>query len=139
LDADALPEPLAAPSVCQAMEVLKMFSQDRMERELYEGRLKARRDAQARTNEIERTQAELQRTQAEMERTQAEMERRAGALTRERDEARGVARNLLLQHIQMCQRVLEQAVSDSSELEQHDDSALQALADRLVSEIEGRS
>jgi len=68
LDADALPEPLAAPSVCQAMEVLKMFSQDRMERELYEGRLKARRDAQARTNEIERTQAELQRTRAESQR-----------------------------------------------------------------------
>lgn len=45
LDADSLPAPLDTDDLCQAMGVLKMFSQDEMARELYEGRLKAWRDA----------------------------------------------------------------------------------------------
>ena len=47
LDADALPAELDRQSgVRKAMGVLKMFAQNEMERELYEGRLKAKRDLQ---------------------------------------------------------------------------------------------
>ena len=52
LDADALPDRLGDTDIRQAMGVLKMLAQNDMERELYEGRLKARRDLQ--TMETER-------------------------------------------------------------------------------------
>ena len=53
LDADALPTPLARPEICQAMEVLKVFSQSELERDRYENRLKASRDQQAMMEERE--------------------------------------------------------------------------------------
>jgi len=44
LDADSLPARLAIPSVRRAMEVLEMLTQNDLERERYETRLKAQRD-----------------------------------------------------------------------------------------------
>ena len=46
LDADALPDGLNRPDQQKAMGVLKMLAQSDLERELYEGRLKAKRDMQ---------------------------------------------------------------------------------------------
>ena len=46
LDADALPDALNRPDQQKAMGVLKMLAQSDVERELYEGRLKAKRDMQ---------------------------------------------------------------------------------------------
>ncbi len=66
LDADALPAPLSTSRVVQAMGVLKMFSQDRMAREIYEGRLKARRDASDLRTEIAQGKAELDDTRAQL-------------------------------------------------------------------------
>ena len=59
LDADELPAPLDNRELRQAMEVLKMFSQDEMSRELYEGRLKAERDAKMHYVDAQRAQAQL--------------------------------------------------------------------------------
>ncbi len=70
LDADVLPDPLARPEICQAMEVLKVFSQSELERDRYENRLKASRDQQAMMEE--RDEAIQERQQAEEKLRQAE-------------------------------------------------------------------
>jgi hypothetical protein len=98
LDADALPGELDRRSeVRKAMGVLKMLAQNDMERELYEGRLKAKRDLQTletqrRTLETERQTLETQGRTLEMQRRAMEAERdhwqeRYEAATREREQA----------------------------------------------------
>ncbi len=47
LDKDHLPQPLQWPPIRKAMEVLQMFTQNDLERERYEARLKFRRDQNA--------------------------------------------------------------------------------------------
>ena len=79
LDADALPSPLDTRELHQAMEVLKMFSQDELARELYEGRLKAKRDEKMREREVSRALAELsemrhQLAEAQQLRTEADQQ-----------------------------------------------------------------
>ena len=44
LDINSLPKKLATPEIEKAMEVLKVFTKDEVEREIYESRLKAVRD-----------------------------------------------------------------------------------------------
>jgi hypothetical protein len=44
LDPDHLPPTLDVPAIRRAMEVLKVFTQDEQEREIYEARLKLQRD-----------------------------------------------------------------------------------------------
>jgi predicted transposase/invertase (TIGR01784 family) len=48
LDPDALPAPLQVPVIQQAMKELKMLTQDDLERERYEARIKLQRDASSR-------------------------------------------------------------------------------------------
>jgi predicted transposase/invertase (TIGR01784 family) len=48
LDPDALPAPLHIPVIQQAMQELKMLTQDDLERERYEARIKLQRDASSR-------------------------------------------------------------------------------------------
>jgi chromosome segregation ATPase len=75
LDPDALPAELERQAgVRKAMGVLKMFAQNDLERELYEGWLKAKRDLQ--TLETERRIAEERRRTAEEQRRTAEEQRR---------------------------------------------------------------
>ena len=82
LDADVLPAELDRQSgVRKAMGVLKMFAQNEMERELYEGRLKAKRDlqmveAERQTLETQRQTLETQRQTLETQRRTLEAERR---------------------------------------------------------------
>ena len=118
LDADALPRPLDKPEICQAMEVLKMLSQNDMERELYEGRLKAKRDLLTLTNQV----ATLLRDRDEA--------------TRERDEARRHAAKVeLVGRIQLCERLLRRSVSDTDQLVERCVEDLRDLAERLEREL----
>ena len=134
LDADQLPAPLDTHELRQAMEVLKMFSQDEMARELYEGRLKAKRDAKM--WEMDRHQAlakmaEAEQRQAEAEQRQAEAEQlRAKAEQRGMDAERKVQQELACR-IQLCERLLRQSVTDTAELLQRDPHQLRELAGRL--------
>lgn len=76
LDADHLPGRLDTPELRQAMEVLKMFSQDEMARELYQGRLKAERDAKMHYMDSQRAQANaaaVQQKFAELDRKYTEI------------------------------------------------------------------
>ena len=118
LDADALPRPLDKPQICQAMEVLKMFSQNEMERELYEGRLKAKRDLQTFRSHV------------------VTLTRERDEAARERDEARQHAAKLeLVGRIQLCERLLKQPASDFDELVERSEEDLRTLAERLEREL----
>jgi hypothetical protein len=160
LDADELPEPLNRVELQRAMEVLKMFSQDRMERELYEGRLRAKRDAltqemalrvameQVAESERQRIEvqqrldtATMQRDAATMQRDAAAMQRDAAATQRDeaatqRDEAvRQASKSALAGQIQLCERLLGRDGTDSADLQQRDEETLRATADRLEREL----
>ena len=118
LDADALPTPLNKPEICRAMEVLKMLSQNDMERELYEGRLKEKRDRQTLETRVATAIRERDET------------------ARERDEARRRATKLgLMERIQLCERVLRRPVSDPDQLIGRNVDDLRQLAEQLEQEL----
>ena len=153
LDADVLPGPLDRDELRRAMEVLKMLSQDQLERELYEGRLKAKRDAatqEALLREARERVAESERRRTESEQLlAAAMQQRDEALherdeavherdeaVHERDEAvHEVVRLLLVRQIQLCERLLGCDVTDAAELERQDLQTLRAVADRLERQV----
>ena len=82
LDTDRLPAPLQTPAIKKAMEVLRMLTQNDLDREKYEARLKFRRDENARLSDA------LQRGEA-------------------RGEARGVERGVLIGHVQLYEKVFK--------------------------------
>jgi predicted transposase/invertase (TIGR01784 family) len=152
LDADGLPEPLNTREIRQAMEVLKMLAQDDLERELYEGRLKAKRDLQTletqrRTLETQRRTLETQRRTLETQRRTLETQRmaletaleewqkRCAEASRERDEARRDVRNALAERIQLCERLLRRSVSSAEDLAGRDVEQLREMAERLEREL----
>ncbi len=67
-----------------------MFSQDEMERELYEGRLKARRDIQTRETLLQESLEKI-----------AELEQRRGEAAHERDRIQGALKSALVGQIQL--------------------------------------
>jgi len=110
LDADALPAPLARSVIQRAMEVLKVYSQDELDRDLYENRLKGQRDHQAFI---------LARDQAEHERDKA---------FEERDEAK--------QHATHAVQERDQAVQHAAETQQQLAEAEQELKQQLSRQIQ---
>ena len=102
------------------MEVLKVFSQNELERDRYENRLKASRDQQAMMEERqammeERDEAVQGLQQAEERRQQAERETKQSVLHR----------------IQFCQRVLGHAPTPSDRLMVQSIDELRSMADHL--------
>jgi hypothetical protein len=121
LDADALPGAMDRPEQRKAMGVLKMLAQSDLERELYEGRLKAKRDMQT---------LETMRHTLETERDQ--WQRRYEAANRERDEAR---KQGFVRQIQLCQRLLNRAILGSDELLARSIDELRDEAEQLEREV----
>jgi predicted transposase/invertase (TIGR01784 family) len=117
LDADALPGPLDTPQIRRAMEILKMFAQNALERELYEGRLKAERDLQ--TLETQRKTLEAERDQWQQRYVEAQND----------------VHNSLAKRIQLCERLLGRSVSTSEELAAREVEELRGMADRLEREV----
>jgi len=72
LDPDDLPEQLRISEVEEAMSVLKGLTQEEIERERYEAREKARRDALSWRKTLERREAEVGKAQAEATSARAE-------------------------------------------------------------------
>ena len=126
LDVDALPDPLGIGAIHDAMEVLRVFSQDELARELYQDRLKAQRDKV--TSEHLRREAKdaLRAAQDELASTKKRL-----------DEARRDS-NLaaLAARIQLCQRLLGRPESDSADLAISNLPDLQALAEQLEEELQ---
>ena len=133
MDADALPAELNRWEIRRAMEVLKMLAQSDLERELYEGRLRARRDMQ--TLETERRTAEEQRRTAEehwrmAEEQRADWQQRYEAANRERE----ATKRMLVRQILLCQRLLGRRASNAEELTACSLDELRDLAERLERE-----
>jgi predicted transposase/invertase (TIGR01784 family) len=124
LDADALPGTMDTPELRKAMGVLKMLAQSDLERELYEGRLKAKRDLQTLETMRRAAEAELQQAQADRQRAEAESQRLEVELRRE-----------LTERISLCQRLLRQPVTGGNELLGRSVDELREQAERLEREV----
>ncbi|MHB8969870.1 MAG: Rpn family recombination-promoting nuclease/putative transposase [Pirellulaceae bacterium] len=146
LDADALPEPLNSEEVRRAMEVLKMLSQDGLEREIYEGRLKAKRDALTQeimlrealeqVAEVQQRFAAAEQRCADSEQRRTEAEQHLAAAAGERDEAvRQASKSFLIGQIRVYERLLGRDVTDLADLQQHDEETLRATADHWEREL----
>ncbi len=142
LDADALPEPLRRGEIQQAMEVLKVYSQNEMEREIYESRLKAERDAvtqefllreaMAQRAEVERRVVQMEGECRVVEQRLAEAEQQRAEAEQQRAEAEQLAVIAALAgQIQLCERLLRRNVTPWDELVAKDEQALLAMAIQL--------
>lgn len=132
LDGDTLPAELdREPGVRKAMGILKMFTQNDMERELYEGRLKAKRDMQ--TLETQRQTLEVQRDHWQQQYDVANREREAA--NREREQAHREVKRQLAERISLCQRVLRRSISPADELLDRSAEELREQAERLEQEL----
>ena len=97
------------------------MAQSDLERELYEGRLKAKRDMQT-----------LETLRDQWQRQAIESQQRLDAVTRERDEARKLA---FVREIQLRQRLLNRAIPGTDELLGRSVEELQEQAERLEREV----
>jgi predicted transposase/invertase (TIGR01784 family) len=79
LDPDNLPEALRRPEVEEAVEVVRMLTQDEIRRAMYEDREKARRDAASWQSAIDRWKQETDQLRQELATTR-ERERRIGEI-----------------------------------------------------------
>ena len=131
LDADALPEPMDKPDQRKAMGVLKMLAQSDLERELYEGRLKAKRDMQ--TLETMRHTLETERDQWQRPYEAANREREAA--NREREAANRDLKRELVERIGLCQRLLRRPTPEVDELLGRSLEELREQAERLEREV----
>lgn len=114
LDADALPDALNRPDQQKAMGVLKMLAQSDVERELYEGRLKAKRDMQT------------------LETLRDQWQQRYEAANRERDEAK---KQGFVRQIQLCHRLLKRPAAPVDDLLGRNVEELREQAERLEREV----
>ena len=124
LDADALPDALNRPDQQKAMGVLKMLAQSDVERELYEGRLKAKRDMQT-----------LETLRDQWQRQAVESEQRYEAASREREAANRELKRELAERIGLCQRLLSRPVPQVDELLGRSVEDLREQAERLEREV----
>jgi hypothetical protein len=111
-----------------------MLAQSDMEQELYEGRLKAKRNLQ--TLETERRIAEDQRRTAEEQR--AEWQQRCEAANREREAANRreeAAKKLVVRQIPLVERLPARQLSNADQLTAYSLDDLRDLAERLEREL----
>lgn len=120
LDTDALPGPLNVSPIRQALEELRMLSQDQIERERYEARLKVQRDAISLIRDYE---SEL-------------VQQREKSLKQGLEQGREQGLKLgLVGRIQFSQRLLGGAVTPEEELLSRALGDLTQLADQLEQDI----
>ncbi len=124
LDAEALPPEMGWAPIRKAMRVLTMLTQNALERELYEDRLKAKLDMQ--TLETERRIAQEQRREAED---------RSEVANREREAMERDARGALIRQIRLCERLLGREPSPAEHLRARSLEQLRELAESLEQEL----
>ena len=144
LDADALPAAMDQPEFHKAMEVLKMLAQNDQERELYEGRLKAKRDMQTLDTMRRTLEAQLEAQTRTLEAQTRTLETRAQTLETQRDQwqqryetANREVKRELAERIGLCQRLLRHPQSAADELVARSVEELRDQAERLECELTG--
>ncbi|MGM0490630.1 MAG: Rpn family recombination-promoting nuclease/putative transposase [Planctomycetota bacterium] len=135
LDADALPGPLARPEICEAMEVLKVFTQSDVERDRYENRLKALRDQ--RSFEYARDEAIRIRDEAVQTRDEAVQTRDEAVQARDKAQQQlaDAQRQELVRRIQLAQRLLGHSLTPDDQLLNQPLDQLRVLADELEKQL----
>jgi predicted transposase/invertase (TIGR01784 family) len=113
LDADNLPASLNVPTIRKALEVLKVLSQDQIERQRYEDRLKAQRDAA----------------------TREYFSQNAHRLGLEKGLEEGREQGEVVGRIQLAQRLLRQTVTPREELLRLPPEELATLAQQLEQQL----
>jgi hypothetical protein len=124
LNPQSLPEPLDTPEIRQAMEVLMMLARVDIQKEIYEGRIKARRDEQMRLTD----------TLAEG-RAKGMAEGRAEGLAQGLEKGR--LEGILIGRIEFAQKLMRREETPRAALEAMPLEALEALAVQLERELLG--
>jgi len=126
LDPDNLPEPLRISEVEEAMSVLKGLTQEEIERERYEARERARRDALSWRKALERREAEVDKAQAEAAQALAK------GLAKGRDEGRTEG---LIGQVRLCERFLKRTPLSDEQLNSMSVDDLKQLLEELESQL----
>lgn len=136
LDASHLPLSLQRPEIEEAVEVLEMLTQDEVQREHYEAREKARRDAASWHSTIARFKQEAERLKQEAERLKEEAERLKEEAATSRTEGR--AQGELIGQIHAYERLLGQSPTPGDHLTAMSLDELKVLLDQLGSQLNDR-
>ena len=130
LDLAALPRQLQVAEVEEALEALAVLTQDRIQREIYEAREKARRDAASWTRAFQRLQEQAERAQEQAERAQEQAEQSLSKGLLE-----GRAQGEFLGRIRVCEELLHRTPRPDAELAAMSVDELRQLAEELRSEL----
>jgi predicted transposase/invertase (TIGR01784 family) len=114
LNPESLPEPLDTPEIRQATEVLMMLSRVDIQKEIYEGRIKARRDEHMRL--VDALEEGRAKGQAE-------------------GRAEGRAEGVLIGRIELAQKLMRREVTPRAALEAMTLEELEAIAGQLEQEL----
>jgi predicted transposase/invertase (TIGR01784 family) len=133
LDTDALPGGLNVSPIRNALEELRMLTQDERERQRYEDRLKAQRDAISFIKEVAALQAEVdaKRAAVDAERVAVDTERVAVDAERADIQAKGEK----IGTIHLCQRRLNRPLTPAEQLAALSPDELTRLAEQLEAEL----
>ena len=123
LDLASLPRQLHVAEVEEALEALAVLTQDRIQREIYEAREKARRDAASWTRAFQRLQEQAERAQE-----QAEQSLSKGL-------SEGRAQGEFLGRIRAYEELLHRTPRPDAELAAMSVDELRQLAEELRSEL----
>jgi predicted transposase/invertase (TIGR01784 family) len=111
LDLDNLPDKLRLPEIQEALEAWNMLTQDQINREIYEAREKARRDAEDWRSALQRAEQRVQDSFTQ-----------------------GLAEGLIGQ-IRLCERLLQRTPRSEDELAAMSTEDLRALAQQLEAHL----
>ena len=142
LDPARMPASLNDPAVMKAMEVLMRISQDALERDRYESRLKWERDERQREYDHQEQTAALQKATTALQEKSAALQEKSAALqetAKSLAEAKTREVETLAGQVQFCQRLLGQPPTPKDELASKPVEELRRLADELRGRIEPAS
>ncbi|HET6382302.1 MAG TPA: hypothetical protein VFJ58_02835, partial [Armatimonadota bacterium] len=114
-----------------AVEQLMQLAKINIQKEIYEGRLKAQRDALALADAVAQAEQALAKSESERERAESE---RAQAMARAA-ELEALARGNVVARIHLMQKLLRQTETPTAELEQMTLESLTALVGQLEREL----
>ncbi len=121
LDKDQLPVQLNIPPIQQALEVMTVITQNDLERERYQDRLKRLRDDAMILHEAEEARHEAEEARKELEEV--------------REIARQARENAFIGRIHLCQRITKQPLTPKEELQAKSLDQLEELASQLEQQV----
>jgi flagellar biosynthesis/type III secretory pathway protein FliH len=134
LDPEALPGPLDTPEIRQAVEALTMLTRVDIQKEIYEGRIRARRDERMRWIDAlaeGRAEGRAEGLAQGWEKGRAE----GLAQGWEKGRTEGRAEGLLIGRIEFAQQLLRREATPRADLDAMPLEALEALAAQLEQEL----